>query len=298
MFYAVWRICNSSLNGRISIETVAMIFRRIFTIAALCVFGVCSGSTQPRVLSGQWTTVFVGVRYVVESLTPGPEGTGAIHIVEVDLSAPGIELFVTPMAPDAVRSGGEYRLTYLPPVVHHEHLAIAINASLFTSHSLGYLQLPGDLARSVETLVANHVVNHLWEHTYLLAFDDSLQPWFTLSKPPSVSDLRRARWAVGGQAVDLREGSVGSSNPLPDARTAVALDRSGQHLYFAVAKNISPRSMLARLAERGAWTGMMLDGGHSTTLVVGAGANALTPGVVVGGWRPVATGVRAKRVHE
>jgi hypothetical protein len=277
-----------------------MIFRRILTILLFCIFGVCTASVQLKVMPGQWTTIFAGVRYVEESLTPGPEGSGAVHIVEVDLTAPGIELFVTPVAPEALRAGWEYQLTYLPRIVHEEHLAVAINASLFTSRSLGYIQLPGDLARSVETLVANYAVNHLWEHTYLLAFDDRLQAWFTLSKPPSVSDLRRARWAVGGQAIDLREARVRSSNLMPDARTAVALDQSGKHLYLAVAKNISPRSMLARLADRGAWTGMMLDGGHSTTLVVGAGANALTPGVVVGGWRPVATvfGVRAKRVHE
>lgn len=282
------------------VKLLAMIFRRIPAIAAICIFGVCTGSAQLTVAPGQWTTIFVGVRYIADNLIPGPEGSGLVHIVEVDLSNPGIELFVTPVAPEALRSGWEYRLTYLPRVVREEHLAVAINGSLFTSQSLGYLQLPGDLARSVETLVSNHAVNHLWEHTYLLAFDDRLEAWFTLSKPPSVSDLRRARWAVGGQAVDLRDARVGSSNPLPDARTAVALDQSGKHLYLAVAKNISPRSMLARLAERGAWTGMMLDGGNSSTLVVGAGANAFTPGVVVGGWRPVATvfGVRAKRLHE
>lgn len=223
-----------------------------------------------------------------------------MHFVQVDLSAPGIELFVTPLLPDAVGSGWEYRLNYVSRVTREEHLAVAINASLFTSQSLGPLQLPGDLARSVETLIADHVVNHLWEHTYLLAFDDALRPWFTFSKPPPGVDLRRARWAVGGQAVDLREGRVRGGNVVPDARTAVALDQYGKHLYLAVAENASPRLLLARLAEQGAWTGMMLDGGHSSTLVLGTGANAPKSGVLLGGWRPVATvfGIRAKRVSE
>lgn len=220
-------------------------------------------------------------------------------MVQIDLSTPGIELFVTQLDPQAVQSGWEYRLAYVSTVVRKEHLAVAVNASLFTSQSLGFLQVAGDLARSVETVVAEHRVNHFWEHTYLLAFDDRLVPWFTLMKPPSAGDLARARWAIGGQAIDLREGRVRTGSAMPDARTAVALDQAGQRLYLAVAENMSPHLLLTKLAERGGWTGMMLDGGHSSTFVVGARASGLRSGTLVGGWRPVATvfGVRARPLY-
>jgi hypothetical protein len=134
----------------------------------------------------------------------------------------------------------------------------------------------------------------------LLAFDDRHGAWFTLSKPPKALDLARARWAVGGQAIGLHEGRVWpGAERLPDARTAVALDRTGRLLYLAVAENISPHLLLTKLSERGAATGMLLDGGHSTTLAVGAGAMGIGPGVVLGGWRPVATvfGIRARRLE-
>lgn len=248
------------------------------------------------VADGEWTEAFSGVRYLSEKVAAGPQGGGLVHFVRIDLSMPGIELFVTQLDPDAVQFGWEYRLAYVSSVVREQHLSLAVNASLFTSKSLGPLQLAGDLARSVETLVAEHIVNHLWEHTYLLAFDDKLVPWFTLSKPPRAVDLARARWAVGGQAVDLREGRVRTGSAMPDARTAVALDQSSRHLFLAVAENMSPRLLLTKLSERGGWTGMMLDGGYSSTLAVGPGARGLRAGTMVGGWRPVATvlGVRAR----
>ena len=276
-----------------------MMFRRVLTIATVCLFASCPAA--PRVLSanGEWVELFSGVRYVSERVADGREGGGLVHFVQIDLSAPGIELFVTPLDSYAVQSGWEYRLAYVSNVVREQDLALAVNASLFTSRSLGPLQLAGDMARSVETLVAEHVVNHLWEHTYLLAFDDKLVPWFTLSKPPRAADLARARWAVGGQAIDLREGRVRTGSAMPDARTAVALDQGGRHLFLAVAENVSPRLLFAKLAERGAWTGMMLDGGYSSTLAVGPSARGLRSGTLVGGWRPVATvlGVRARPVQ-
>lgn len=273
-----------------------MPFRQVLTIAAISLFAACPAAPQRLVANGEWIEVFSGARYVSERVAAGPEGGGLVHFVRIDLSTPGIELFVTPLDPQAVQSGWEYRLAYVSSVVREQDLALAVNASLFTSQSLGQLQLAGDLARSVETLVAEHVVNHLWEHTYLLAFDDKLVPWFTLSKPPLAADLARARWAVGGQAIDLREGRVRTGSAIPDARTAVALDQGSRHLFLAVAENMSPRLLLAKLAERGGWTGMMLDGGYSSTLAVGPSARGLRSGTLVGGWRPVATvlGVRAR----
>lgn len=276
-----------------------MAFRRLLAIATICLFGGGPGSPQIFTPVGEWIEIFSGVRYVTERVAAGAEGGGLLHIVQVDLSTPGIEVFVTPLDLQAVQSGWEYRLAYVSSVVREQHLVVAVNASLFTSRSLGYVQLPGDMARSVETVVAEHVVNHLWEHSYLLAFDDRLTPWFTLSKPPPAVDLARARWAIGGQAIDLREGRVRIGSAMPDARTAVALDQVGRRLFLAVAENISPHLLLAKLAERGGWTGMMLDGGHSSTLVVGPEARGLRSGTLVGGWRPVATvfGIRARPLH-
>jgi hypothetical protein len=129
----------------------------------------------------------------------------------------------------------------------------AINATLFTSNSGWWPLMSGDLANSVETVVADHVVNHIWEHTYLLWFDDKLTPHLPPSKPPSAADLAAAKWGVGGQGVGLRDGKVGSGNDRnPDSRTAVGIDPSRKLLFLAVGQNISPRLMLSRGQGRNA----------------------------------------------
>jgi hypothetical protein len=135
--------------------------------------------------------IFQGGTYGCKQLDRTEEGSGALHWVRVDLAAPGLELYVTPLDPQAVAHGREYRLRRVNEVVEREHLAVAINGALFTSASNPLIRLPGDFASSIETAVSNHVVNHLWEHTYLLWFDDALTPHLRPSKPPTDAELGR-----------------------------------------------------------------------------------------------------------
>ena len=53
--------------------------------------------------------------------------------------------------------------------------------------------------------------------------------------------------------------------------------------------------MFETLADIGAKDGMLLDGGDSSSMVIGTGASVVSPGAVHG-WRPVANqfGVRAE----
>ena len=241
------------------------------------------------------TEIFSGIAYGCDRLATTDEGSGLLYWARVDLTAPGIELYVTPLDPSAVVRGWEYRLRRIKDVVNSEHLAVAINATLFTSNSGWWPLMSGVLANSVETVVADHVVNHIWEHTYLLWFDDKLTPHLPPSKPPSAADLAAA-WGIGGQGVGLRDGKVGPGNDRnPDSRTAVGIDPSHKLLFLAVGQNISPRLMLAKLADLGAKDGMLLDGGGSSAMAIGKGAARISAGAVYGGWRPVATyfGVKA-----
>ena len=58
-----------------------------------------------------------------------------LHWVRIDLTAPGIELYVTPLDASAIAQGWQYRLRQIKDIVDREHLAIAINATQFTSNS-------------------------------------------------------------------------------------------------------------------------------------------------------------------
>jgi hypothetical protein len=238
--------------------------------------------------------IFQGVVYGCQQLNPTEEGSGSIHWVRIDLTAPDIELYVTPLDAAAVARGWQYRLRRIKDVVNEEKLAVAINGTLFTSDSNRLIRMSGDFARSVETVVADHVVSHIWEHTYLLWFD-SAAPHLRPAKPPTTAELAAAKWGIGGQVVWLWEGHVWpGSDRTPDSRTAVAIDGPRKLLYLAIAQHVSPRLLLEELSDLGAKDGMLLDGGGSSSMAIGGAAKGIAAGRY-GGWRPVATqfGVRA-----
>ena len=247
------------------------------------------------------TEIFEGITYGRERLEATEEGSGFIHWVRIDLTAPGIELYVNPLDPWALALGWQYRLRPIDDVVSREHLAVAINGTMFTSNSGWLPRMSGDLANSVETVVADHVVSHIWEYTSLLWFDDQLTPHFRFLKPSIAPEFTRMKWGIGGLAVWLRDGKVwpGSSRS-PDSRTAVAIDQQHKLLFLAVGQHISPRLLLMRLADLGAKDGMLLDGGGSSSMAVGQGAEGVPRGILYGGARPVATyfGVRARPIHD
>src|SRR5262249_4465029 len=151
--------------------------------------------------------IYEGVTYGCERLESAAGGAGLVHWVRVDLAARGGELYVTPLDPEAVAQGGQYRLKRTGQAVREEKLASAINATMFATNS-GWVPMAGDLARGLETTVADHHVSHVWEHTYLLWFEDDLTLHLETTKPPGDSVLARARWGIGGQGVGLSGGKV------------------------------------------------------------------------------------------
>lgn len=266
----------------------------VFALAA-AIFGVASGWNHSGVQTP--TEIFQGVVYRCELLPSTEEGGGLLHIVTIDLSTPGIEFYATPMDTAALQQGWQYRLRWISDVVKTENLSIAVNGAMFVPKHPSFPWLVGDFARGVETVVADHVISHIWEHNYLLSIDDQLMPTLDRSKPPTAATLAGAKWAVGGQGVWLRDGRVWpGADHHPDARTAVAIDSRRRLLFLAVGENVSPHRMLGALAAVGARDGMLLDGGHSSSMAIGTGASGVRPGVVSGGWRPVATyvGIRAR----
>jgi hypothetical protein len=269
---------------------------RIALALALMAFTGADSAYWERCAPGP-REIFSGVTYGCERLQRTEEGDGVLHWMRVDLAAPGIELYVTPLDPRAVTEGWQYRLRWIDEVVREEYLAVAINGTLFTSKHSWLPRLPGDLAKGVETVVSDHVASHFWEHTYLLWFDDDLNPHLRPSKPPKPEELRQAKWGIGGQAVWLHDGQVwSSSGRQPDARTAIGIDPQRKLLFLAVAQWASPHLMLERLAKLGARDAMLLDGGGSSAMAIGDDARGVARGALFGGLRPVATffGVRAR----
>jgi len=243
------------------------------------------------------TEIYQGITYGCERIEANEEGSGLMHWVRVDLTAPGIELYVTPLDPQAVERGWQYRLQHTANVLKKEELAVAINGTFFYSDS-GWIRMTGDFARSIGAMIADYVVTDVPPSTYMLGFDGRLVPGIERSWPPKDSPPRQLRWGLGGQGGPmLWQGKVypeTSRKPI-DARTAVGIDREKRLLFLAVFEHASQRRALDKLVELGAVDGMLLDGGTSTCMAIGEKARGIRPGVLIGDWRPVAThfGIRA-----
>jgi len=245
--------------------------------------------------------IFEGITYGCKQLEASQQASGVVHWVRINLTSPGIALYVTREDPTAVSQGWQYRLRRVADVVVRERLAVAINGTLFRTKSGTLLPLSGDLADAVEPVVADHAISHVWLDAYLLWFDDKLTPHLRPSKPLTEAELAMAKWGIGGQDLWLRDGRVWSGDRrcyIPDARTAVAVDLPRKLLFLAVGTYISPNLIFQTLAELGARDGMLLDGGNSSSMAIGVGASVVSSGTVYG-WRPVATqfGVRAESLR-
>ena len=231
--------------------------------------------------------IFKGITYGCERLPDTAQSGGLFHWACADLKTPGVNLYVTPIDPIASEHGMEYRLRHVSTAVSDDHLAVAINATLFNSMST-LIRLPADLACSNETVVADHVVNHVHPHTYLFWWDDELVSHLETTKPPSTAVLARARWGLGGQQAVLYPGGV-TGGTAADRRTFVAADPEKKLVWIACFDRASYDVAARVLAEHGAKIATALDGGTSTTMVIGSSAKHARAGTVTGNWRPVAT---------
>jgi hypothetical protein len=137
---------SDSLGSRLS-----LLQKRVRRFAAFVVLGaLLHGDFWEQGHPHQPVKIFAGVTYGCERLPVTQEGGGLVHWVRVDLTAPGLELYVTPLDPAAVARGWQYRLRPIEDVVKREHLAVAVNGTYFATASGSRLRFSGDFARSMQ----------------------------------------------------------------------------------------------------------------------------------------------------
>jgi hypothetical protein len=282
----------NSLSSQLS-----LLQKRVCRFAPFVVLGaLLHGDFWEQGHPHQPVKIFAGVTYGCERLAVTQEGGGLVHWVRVDLTAPGVELYVTPLDPAAVARGWQYRLRRIEDVVKREHLAVAVNGTYFATASGSWLRFSGDLARSMQTLISDHVIASGPWGASLLWFDAELAPHVLRSRSAVEPALARAKWAVGAHELQLQKGQVvWGGDSTADARTAIGIDEARRLLFLAVGERISAGRVLHMLADLGARDGILLDGGSSSTMEIGQGSTGIPAGVLLGGGRPVATyiGVRA-----
>jgi hypothetical protein len=237
------------------------------------------------------TEIFRGVFY-----RSFPRDDGMVHLVEIDLSRPGIELFVTPLDPVAVESGYQYRLDYVRNVARSEGLAVAINGTLFSSDSY-LLPMIGDFAASVDSIVSSYEVSHLHPRDFMLWFDAELTPHVELARPIPPGVLNDAKWGIGGQG--LVDAKLKRNLDLArDHQSVIAINPDTRRMWLAVFESATDRIAAEQMFRVGARYVMFLDGGNSTSLYFGGRARGVPSGLRFGGQRPVATviGIRAEPI--
>jgi Phosphodiester glycosidase len=236
------------------------------------------------------TEIYRGLFYCCEALPNTPQSSGLVHWVRADLNVPGVSLFVTPLDADAVAHGWQYRLQFTMSAVADQHLAAAVNGTMFASDS-NWFRWPGDLARSGETVVADHVVSHVDPNSYLLWWDDGLIAHLKKETPPSSFALAHAKWAIGSQMPLIVNGQVNTpwSGTDVDHRTLIGADPEGRRVWIACFDRASATFAGEYLVKLGASLGVTVDGGISTAMAIGSDAVGVRGGRVVGDFRPVAT---------
>ncbi len=233
------------------------------------------------------TPIYQGVTYRCDPMPETPESGGLVHVVEVDLTAPGIQLYVTNIDPVAKAHGWEYTLDYVGRVTKEKHLAVCVNGTLFKSNS-GWIRMRGDEATSLETAVSEHLVNHLDPNSPMLWFEDNLTPHMAQDRPAKPELLAKMRFGIGGQEGILQHGLPRpETQTIPDHRTMLAVDTARKRLWIAAFDKASYRMAARKLGQLGAQDGTMLDGGTSTAMALGQDAANVSPGVLIGNWRPV-----------
>ncbi|MCA1994326.1 MAG: phosphodiester glycosidase family protein [Coleofasciculus sp. S288] len=221
-------------------------------------------------------TLFQGIAYKREAhFTPRPY---MLHIVTIDLTAPGIGVFVTPgiSNPDQ----GETIARTTSEFIKAFKLQLAVNANYFHpfhEHSpWNFYPHSGDKVNAVGQAISRGLIYSEAQSKWpVLCFDASNRAQILESGecPPST-----VQGVAGKPMVMIRGTPVpeSSEEQRPYPRMAAAIDRQGQTLWLIAVDGKQPfyseGVTLAELSEialkLGAYTALNLDGGGSTTLVM------------------------------
>jgi Phosphodiester glycosidase len=226
--------------------------------------------------------LFEGVQYTRRfRSTPRPQ---VIHLVTLDLGAPGIKPFVTPpLENDPEQRHATARTT--SAFLQEFGLQLAVNGSFFyhfrEETPWDYFPHPGQRVWVMGTAISNRV-------PYKKTLRGFPSICFTDQQTARIVDNgqcpTQTTQAISGNEIFVRQGQL-IQNPSkrardwqkPYPRTAIATDTTGRKLWIILVDGKQPLysegATMAELAaiaiELGATTALNLDGGGSVTLAIG-----------------------------
>ena len=261
----------------------ARAIRRCLYALALITTAACK---PPPIPAGQevirWQPRFRGVE-LTEIVADAPRPLH-IHAARIDLRDPAIRLRVSPgLAADAPRPpieagrDAEVLSSYTRTFLDAAGCQLAFNAS-------AYAPVVDDegLAQDVEGLAISNGVTYSQQRKNrdMMLIDADKHIRFA-RMPVEVSGVVDA---AAGFEIVLADGEVNIRNPDIHPRTAVGVSRDGQTLLVLAidgrqpgySEGVTLAELGGWLRRLGAWDGLNLDGGGSTTLVVRDGEHGRT----------------------
>ncbi|NJM72480.1 MAG: phosphodiester glycosidase family protein [Scytonema sp. RU_4_4] len=221
--------------------------------------------------------LFRGITYKRYALsTPRP---ATIHIVTIDLKTPGVKALVTPGVPKP--SDGETSARKTSDFLKEFKLQLAINASYFhhfhEKSPWEYYPHSGDPSYPIGEAISNG---------YRYSPPEANFPVLCFSAQNRVQILKSEKCpegtvqgVAGNQLLVDRGKAIDDSlkNDKPYPRVAAAINQEGTKLWLIVgdgkqpfySEGITIAELTKIITDLGAYTALNLDGGGSTTLVMG-----------------------------
>jgi hypothetical protein len=205
-----------------------------------------------------------------------------IHIVSVDLNAPGVKPLVTPGMPPSSDRETSARTT--SEFLREFKLQLAVNGSYFHHFEektpWDYYPRSGDRSHPLGEVISNGYRYSVTEGGWrVLCFSQNNRAQIFDSGKCPVDTIQ----GIAGSKIFIDRGKPKAEfsqtpNDKPYPRMAAAIDREGKKLWLITVDGKQPlysegvkMSELTEIAmELGAYTALNLDGGGSTTLVMAA----------------------------
>jgi hypothetical protein len=223
-------------------------------------------------------SLFTGINYQrIYKSNPRPL---VIHIVAINLQAPGIKVLVTPGNPTPDRT--ELNAKTTSTFAKEFKLQLAINGGFFFPFKeetpWNYQPYPGDRINVVGQAIANGSVysppesKQIWQ---VLCFKSDRTVEINTSGICPQDTLQ----AIAGREMLIEGGKVTNANPKdgqkPYPRTAVGIDPTGTKVWFVLvdgkqplySEGITITELTKIFQDLGVDSALNLDGGGSTTLV-------------------------------
>ena len=247
----------------------------------LCFFLIVCGriveadSSESNWQKTDWEPAFQGIDTAIGK-TDTPR-LMRVYAIRIDTKAENIEFYSTPRAEEGFADNVKETVRHTVPQFLEQHnLQAAINANFYNPFGVETVRTPGPsnligLAVSQGQIVSKNEKNR----PVFLVFKDKRVEIVDVrdtSDPPTDVET-----AVAGNCILVSNGTLSpQTDEAVHPRTAVGISKNGHYVYFVVIdgrqKKYSEGATYVEtgqwLVTFGAWNGLNLDGGGSTTMAV------------------------------